>query len=95
MTSLDRRAVLRLISGATVAAVGIAMVPGVAGAMPSAPSAVGVDNIPDIVEDAQVVVIDRGRRWRRNCFWRRGRRVCRRERWECWWRRGRRICGWR
>jgi hypothetical protein len=95
MTSLDRRAVLRLVGGATLAAAAVAALPSSAAALPFAPSAGAVGPIPDLVEDAQVVVIDRGRRSRRRCWWERGRRVCRRQRWECWWRRGRRICGWR
>jgi hypothetical protein len=49
------------------------------------PRPAGVE-LHTLVEKAQVVVVNPGRRrgWGR-----------RRRQWVCWWRRGRRVCGWR
>ena len=78
MSTIDRRALVRaiLVGGA---AAGLALTPG------ASLAAIPFDELVpcgqnDLIEKAQVVVVNPRRR----------RRV-----WRCWWHRGRRVCGWR
>jgi hypothetical protein len=89
MTDLHRRAILgRIMIGAFVAAAGAPLRPGDVEAAPIS-GAIPNSSLLDLpVEKAAV---------RTTCWWRHGRRVCRRRpaRRVCWWRGGRRICSWR
>lgn len=69
------RAILAGAASAALAAIGAALVPGLAEAapLPVAPSGDRM-NVP-VIEKAQAVVVVPRRR-RRVCWWRRGRRVC-------------------
>jgi hypothetical protein len=83
MELIDRRALARrILFGAAVAAVGLALSPGTASAMPLDGRIPGA--LDDWLEKTQAVVVTSGPR-------RRPRRRVRR----CWWSRGRRVCGWR
>ena len=90
MTAMSRRAMLtKVLPGAAVAiagvgAIGCAVAPEAADAMPLAIAKGNQVKVDDLVVKAQVVVVNPSRR--------RGRR---RRRWVCWWHRGRRRCGWR
>jgi hypothetical protein len=88
MSSIDRRRLLTLTFGAAASATIVAALePHIALSAPL-PSGVGdFEDSNDMVQQAQVIVIDPGRRWRRRR--RRGRRR------DCWWHRGRRVCRWR
>ena len=89
MTNDIRRAVFRrILSGALVAASGLALMLAEADAAPlmnAIPSA-AVPHAP--IEKTAV---------RTTCWWQGGRRVCHRRpvRRVCWWSHGRRICTWR
>jgi hypothetical protein len=79
MTTIDRRAVLTsLLGGAVAASAGLALI---AGPAESAPFIVpkGPDSEPEYPIDKVIWV--RRRRWRRVCWWHRGRRICRLRRW--------------
>jgi hypothetical protein len=77
MKEIDRRRFARgIFFGA--AAVGLALTPSAALAMPFDGNVPGA--LDDWVQKAQVVVVGPRRRRRRV--------------WRCWWRRGRRVCGW-
>lgn len=72
MTTVDRRAMLRLVlGGAAAATAGLALIPGSA---ESAPLIVSKGLAPELESSVEDVVV-RVRR-RRVCRWRRGRRVC-------------------
>ncbi len=74
MTAIHRREMLRVVlSGAAVAAAGLALLPVAAEAAPLMMNKNLAAQAGNFVEDA--VVIIRPRR-RRVCRWRRGRRVC-------------------
>jgi hypothetical protein len=86
MAAMSRRAMLtNVLPGAVVAvagvgAIGWAVAPEVADAMPLAIAKGNHFKVDDLVEEAQVVIVNPRRR---------------RRRWVCWWHRGRRRCGWR
>ncbi len=81
MSTIDRRALVRTILFGGAAA-GLALAPGATqAAMPFDELVPCGQN--DLIEKAQVVVVNPG--------WRRPRRRV----WRCWWHRGRRVCGWR
>lgn len=88
MVEMSRRAMLtNILPGAAVAiagvaAVGWAVAPEAADAMPLAIARGNHVKVDDPVVKAQVVVVH-------------PRRHHRRRRWVCWWHRGRRHCGWR
>jgi hypothetical protein len=90
MELIDRRALARrILFGAAVAAVGLALSPGTASAMPLDDRIPGAldDCIPGALDDwlektQAVVVRPAPRRRPRGRVWR-------------WWNRGRRVCGWR
>jgi len=93
MIVIDRRVLLRnILSGACaaaagIAAVGFAVVPNAADALPLAADKANALKVSSLAQDAQVVIITPPRRRR---YYRR-----RHRRWVCWWHRGRRVCGWR
>jgi hypothetical protein len=83
MREINRRSMLSgLFCGTAAVAVGVAIMPSAAEAVPLASSSIDAAPTENFVEQAQVVVVRprRGRRPRRRrvCRWRRGRRVC-------WW----------
>ena len=90
MAAMSRRAMLtNILPGAVIAvagvgAIGWAVAPEAADAMPLAIAKGNHFEVDDLAVKAQVVVVHPSRR--------RGRR---RQRWVCWWHRGRRRCGWR
>jgi hypothetical protein len=87
MTAMSRRAMLtNVLPGVAVAiagvgAIGWAVAPEAADAMPLAIVKENHVKVDDLTVKAQVVVVNPRRR--------------RRRRWVCWWHRGRRRCGWR
>lgn len=87
MDPIDRRALTRAIILAAAAA-GLAMVPGVAPAMPLG------ERVPDalngLIEETQW-----GAPLPRRPPPPRHRHRPRHRVWRCWWHRGRRVCGWR
>lgn len=89
MSDLVRRAFLnRILAGAVVAGASAALLPAEAGVAPVMGALAEGASPDNLVEEAAV---------RTTCWWRGGRRVCRRRpvRRVCWWRHGRRICAWR
>jgi hypothetical protein len=84
---LSRRTMLAdILPGAALAIAGVATVgwviaPGTADAIPLGIAKTSGAKVDELVQRAQVVVVNPRRR--------------RRRRWVCWWRRGRRVCGWR
>jgi hypothetical protein len=90
MTAMSRRTMLtNILPGAVIAvagvgAVGWAVAPEAADAMPLAIAKGTHFKVDDLAVKAQVVIVNPSRR--------RGRR---RQRWVCGWHRGRRRCGWR
>ena len=94
MVTMSRRAMLtNILPGAVIAvagvgAIGWAVAPEAADAMPLAIVKGNHFEVDDLAVKAQVVVVHPGRHRHRH----RGRR---RQRWVCWWHRGRRRCGWR
>ena len=85
MKAIDRRRLLGgILRGAAAAAAGLALTSAPIEAMPFDARFAG--SLDDMIEKAQVVVVNPRRpppRHRRH------------RRWRCWWRRGRRVCGWR
>jgi hypothetical protein len=94
MDPINRRIMLRTCLLAAAAAAGAATaLPGAVQAVPLALDKAPAAAVPDLLEEAQVVVVNprQHRRWhRRHRRWNR-----RHRRWVCWWHRGRRVCGWR
>lgn len=93
MNAMSRRTlIMNILPGAAIAVAGagtitLAIAPEPANAVPLAASRAGSMKVEQLVEEAQVVIVNPGRHHRRH------RR--RHRRWVCWWHRGRRVCGWR
>ena len=96
MNAMSRRTlIMNILPGAVVAVAGagtiaLAIAPEAANAVPLAASKAGPMKVEQLVEEAQVVIVNPGHHRRHH---RRHRR--RNRRWVCWWHRGRRVCGWR